>query len=196
ANPVLIMLLAWQMLMGYALANHSVYWQPVFAMLEGGNSMLEWVGFIVASNYLLAALLGRLLGASATSFSAVAILLAYTVCAATALIGMSLVSNPWGFLLANWVFISAVFLSRPVVTAELHRHVGSSYRSASISLLSLSLNLGGVMTGGLLSWLTQIFSVPVAWQVSALVMTLSACGLSVWQAMAGRGRQAPGNETD
>ncbi|MEL6114898.1 MFS transporter [Photobacterium sp. SP02] len=196
ANPVLIMLLAWQMLMGYALANHSVYWQPVFAMLEGGNSMLEWVGFIVASNYLLAALLGRLLGASANSFSAVAILPAYTVCAATALIGMSLVSNPWGFLLANWVFISAVFLSRPVVAAELHRHVGSSYRSASVSLLSLSLNLGGVMTGGLLSWLTQIFSVPVAWQVSALVMTLSACGLSVWQAMAGRGRQAPGNETD
>ncbi|WP_459782786.1 hypothetical protein, partial [Photobacterium sp. R1] len=86
-------------------------------------------------NYLLAALLGRLLGVSTASFSAVTILPGYAVCAAVALIGMSLVSNPWGFLLANWVFISAVFLSRPVIAAELHRHVGSSHRSASVSLL-------------------------------------------------------------
>lgn len=185
-NPVLIRLLAWQLLMGYALANHSVYWQPVFAMLEGGNSMLEWVGVIVASNYLLAALLGRLLGVSTASFSAVTILPGYAVCAAVALIGMSLVSNPWGFLLANWVFISAVFLSRPVIAAELHRHVGSSHRSASVSLLSLSLNLGGVMTGGLLSWLTQTFSVPVAWQISALVLIVSAFSLNLSQAALSR----------
>ena len=196
ANPVLIILLAWQMLMGYALANHSVYWQPVFAMLEGGNSLLEWVGFIVASNYLLAALLGRLLGVSAAAFSVVATLLVFALCAAVALVGMSLVNHSWDFLFANWVFIAAVFLSRPVIAAELHRHVSSSYRSASVSLLSLSLNLGGVMTGGLLSWLTQIYSVPVAWQVSALVLILSACGLSIWQVMTSRGRQVPDRETD
>ncbi|MDO6706929.1 hypothetical protein [Photobacterium sp. 1_MG-2023] len=173
----IVVLLCWQLLFGYTLANHSIYWQPVLSTLQGGGAVLSWIGLILASNYLVAAMLGHLCRRMLTKASAPVCLLLLSLLAGLSLVGLSVVNHVMYLIIVCWLLISAVFLSRPVIAAELHLHARPSFRSAAVSSLSFSLNAGGMMAGMILSVLTVHWSVTAAWLLNGFLVSGLAFGL-------------------
>jgi MFS family permease len=182
-NPVILLLLGAGLTAGFALSGIESFWQPHFAELFGtveGNSI--YFGIIMGGNFLVG-MVGNML---ATWFSKL-LNKRYAIVAAifqglwgVFLLLLTMQTLPFPAVIFFWLaYLGMGVVNSPHQTL-LNEEIPSEQRSAMLSIASFFGYIGGMLSGGILGYLSENVSIRFGWQIAGTILMISLFHIGEW----------------
>ena len=171
-STTIMVLLIGSISFGFVIMPVEAYWQPFFQSYLTDIKMISfWFGLFLivtfavtaAGNGLSSKVLGWFNGNSGLMLL-IATLLA-TAALLSACFSRSLVVFAMGFLL----FYFFIGLRSPLMNTLLHREVDDSIRASALSIMNLALQLGGLLSSLMITWLIGMLGIGAGWSIAVLV---------------------------
>ena len=161
------MVLLMQLLFGVLLTSSQTYWQPKLQTMLKADTEIFIFGWVSALFYICAAiaasLVKRVLSKLYSQLNSLLFVL-FSI-SSLILIAMALSQSVGSFIGLYCVFGFFIFTVKPILATIMHQQVCDRFRATSLSLLSLTFNLGGLLLGLLFSLIADKLGIDVLWCV-------------------------------
>ncbi|MCJ8298015.1 MAG: MFS transporter [Pseudomonadales bacterium] len=171
-STTLLVLLIGSLSFGFVIMPVEAYWQPFFQSYFIDINMISlWFGmFLIATFAVTAAgncLSSKVLGwfSGNTGLMLLVVTLLATIALLSACFSTSLAVFAPGFLL----FYFFIGLRSPLINTLLHLEVDNSIRASALSILNLAVQVGGLLSSLVITWLIGMLGIGVGWSVALLV---------------------------
>lgn len=193
-SPALLAFLAAGIAWGFSFAAIETYWQPRLAGIAGAAGSDRLNGFLSAG-YFLAALVGSLailplLEKSRMRSGTVLLLLRLMTAAFVVVLAVQNVALSFAVLYVTMFFWNG--MASPLETTVLNRILPSDKRASMLSMVSMAVQLGGLVGAVAFGLIVGAVGIPMAWFASAAVLAASASLLPM--AAAGSSKLVPTQE--
>jgi MFS family permease len=175
-NPVIMLLLGAGLAAGFAMSAGESFWQPHFAEIFGtveGNSI--YFGIIMGGNFLVG-----MLGNMFATWLSKLLNKRYAIVAAIfqGFWGLSLLLLTLQILpIPSVLFFWSAYFSIGVVNSPhqtlLNEEIPSEHRSSMLSIASFFSYIGGMLSGGILGYISENVSIRSSWQIAGIVLVVS-----------------------
>jgi len=175
-SPALLAFLAVGTAWGFAFSGIETYWQPRLAAIVGAAGSDSLNGFLSAG-YFLAALVGSLAALpllERTRIRPGIALLALRLLTAAFVVALALQMGAMGFAT---LYVAMFFwngMASPLETTLLNRVLPSDKRASMLSMVSMAMQLGGLVGSVVFGLVVGAAGIPVAWFAAAAVLGASA----------------------
>ena len=178
-NPTLRAVLILQGGFGMLLSSLQFYWQPVLQSLLNSKNNVILMGFVSMAFYLSSSIssaaIARLL--NKTHYPSNRLITPLYVIACASMMLLTQVQSVFGFVILYVSFGFFMLSVKPLLATIMHGHVNDKRRATSLSLLSLLLNFGGVITGSVLSGIAEIYGIDTLWLIMGCIGLLLSLSL-------------------
>ncbi|HUW70284.1 MAG TPA: MFS transporter [bacterium] len=175
-SPALLAFLAAGIAWGFAFSAIETYWQPRIAGIAGAGGSDRLNGFLSAG-YFLAALVGSLATLpllEKTRIRPGMALLALRLMTAAFVIALAVQMDAIGFAV---LYVAMFFwngMASPLETTVLNRALPSDKRASMLSMVSMAMQLGGLIGAVVFGLVVGAAGIPFAWFVAAAALGASA----------------------
>ncbi len=173
-HRVLQLTLLAQLILGFMLSAKSVYWQPYLKSLLDPTAGHAPLGILACLTFLAGALASsqaKVLTKKLGNNEGLTLFILLSA-AAACLYMMSAVKVSTFFFVFMLALSMCLYASKPTIASLLHHEVEDDLRASAVSLLSLSLNTGGIIVGFGLSWIVEQYGIGEAWRWGAILAVL------------------------
>lgn len=175
-SPALLAFLTAGIAWGFAFSAIETYWQPRIAGIAGAAGSDSLNGFLSAG-YFLAALVGSLAALpllEKTRIGPGLALLILRLMTAAFVVVLALQSGAMGFAV---LYVAMFFwngMASPLENTVLNRALPSDKRASMLSMVSMAMQLGGLVGSVVFGLVVGAAGIPVAWFAAATVLGASA----------------------
>jgi hypothetical protein len=175
-NPVIPLLLGAGLAAGFAMSAGESFWQPHFAEIFGtveGNSI--YFGIIMGGNFLVG-----MLGNMFATWLSKLLNKRYAIVAAVSqgfwglsLYLLTMQTLPIPSVLFFWLAYLGIGVVNSPHQTLLNEEIPSEHRSSMLSIASFSTYIGGMLSGGILGYVSENISIRSSWQIAGIVLMVS-----------------------
>jgi len=171
-STTLRVLLIGSMSFGFVIMPVEAYWQPFFQSFFTDVKMISlWFGVFLICTFAVTAA-GNGLSSKVLDWfndNAGLMLLSVTLLATIALLSACFSKSLPVFCLGFLLFYFFHGLRSPLINTLLHGEVDDSIRASSLSIMNLAVQLGGLLSSLVITWLIGMLGIGVGWSIALLV---------------------------